>query len=60
VNAHGFVVGHDRGEAAIVVRYYEHVMSCFLTFVKDIPGYDGSRSRSLTSSTNWSTPSFSS
>jgi len=40
VNARGFVVGHDRGEAAIVVRYHEHVATCFLTFVKDIPGYE--------------------
>jgi hypothetical protein len=40
VNAQGFVVGRDRGEAAIVVRYHEHVSTCFLTFVKDIPGYE--------------------
>jgi hypothetical protein len=40
VNAQGFVVGQDRGEAAIVVRYQEHVSTCFLTFVKDIPGYE--------------------
>src|SRR5262249_11001770 len=39
VTAGGLVVGHDRGEAAIIVRYLEHVESCFLTFVKDIPGY---------------------
>jgi hypothetical protein len=39
VSASGFVVGHDRGEAAIIVRYLEHIESCFLTFVKDIPGY---------------------
>lgn len=35
----GLVVGHDRGEAAIIVRYLEHIESCSLTFVKDIPGY---------------------
>lgn len=40
VNAQGFVTGHDRGEAAVVIRYYEHVATCFLTFVKDIPGYE--------------------
>ncbi len=40
VNAQGFVVGHDRGEAAIVIRYHEHVSTCFLTFVRDIPGYE--------------------
>ena len=39
VTAGGLVVGHDRGEAAIIIRYLEHVESCFLTFVKDIPGY---------------------
>jgi len=39
VTAGGLAVGHDRGEAAIIVRYLEHVESCFLTFVKDIPGY---------------------
>jgi hypothetical protein len=40
VNAAGFVTSHDRGEAAIVVRYHEHVETCFLTFVKEIPGYE--------------------
>ena len=35
----GLVIGHDRGESAIIVRYLEHVESCSLTFVKDIPGY---------------------
>jgi hypothetical protein len=35
----GLVVSQDRGEAAIIVRYLEHVESCFLTFVKDIPGF---------------------
>lgn len=39
VSTSGFVVGHDRGESAIVVRYLEHIETCFLTFVKDIPGY---------------------
>jgi Protein of unknown function (DUF1549)/Protein of unknown function (DUF1553) len=39
VTAGGLVVGSDRGEAAIIVRYLEHVESCSLTFVKDIPGY---------------------
>jgi hypothetical protein len=39
VTAEGLVVGRDRGEAALIVRYLEHVESCFLTFVKDIPGY---------------------
>jgi len=39
VNEQGLVVGHDRGEAAIIIRYLEHVESCFLTFVKDIEGF---------------------
>ncbi|HEX5103626.1 MAG TPA: DUF1549 domain-containing protein, partial [Pirellulaceae bacterium] len=39
VNEQGLVVGHDRGEAAIIIRYLEHVESCFLTFVKDIESF---------------------
>ncbi|MEX2174188.1 MAG: DUF1549 and DUF1553 domain-containing protein [Pirellulaceae bacterium] len=39
VTPDGLVIGHDRGEAAIIVKYMEHVESCFLTFVKDIPGF---------------------
>jgi uncharacterized protein YdbL (DUF1318 family) len=39
VSTAGLVVGRDRGESAIAVRYLEHVESCFLTFVKDIPGF---------------------
>ncbi len=35
----GLVVGKSRGEAAVIVRYLEHVESVFLTFVKDVPGY---------------------
>lgn len=35
----GLVVGKNRGEAAIIIRYLEHIESCFLTFVKDVPGY---------------------
>ncbi|WP_425619257.1 DUF1549 domain-containing protein [Anatilimnocola sp. NA78] len=35
----GLVIGKTRGEAAILVRYLEHIESCFLTFVKEIPGY---------------------
>jgi hypothetical protein len=40
VSPDGLVTGTDRGEAAIIVRYLEHIESCSLTFVKDIPGYD--------------------
>ncbi|MFM8536593.1 MAG: DUF1549 domain-containing protein [Planctomycetaceae bacterium] len=39
VDEAGFVVARDRGEAAIVVRYLEHVQTCSLTFVRDIPGF---------------------
>jgi Protein of unknown function (DUF1549)/Protein of unknown function (DUF1553) len=39
VTAGGLVAGRDRGETAVIVRYLEHIESCFLTFVKDIPGY---------------------
>lgn len=39
VGAAGLIVGHDRGESAIIVRYLEHVETTFLTFVKDIPGF---------------------
>ncbi len=39
VSVGGLVVGHNRGEAAIIVRYLEFIESCFLTFVKDIPNY---------------------
>lgn len=35
----GLVVGRDRGESAVVVRYLEHVQTCFVTFVKDVPGF---------------------
>jgi hypothetical protein len=39
VSASGLVVAADRGETSIIVRYLEHIESCSLTFVKDIPGY---------------------
>ncbi len=39
VSAGGLVTAADRGETAIIVRYLQHVESCSLTFVKDIPGY---------------------
>jgi hypothetical protein len=39
VTESGLVVGTDRGEAAIIVRYLDHVESRFFTFVKDIPGF---------------------
>ncbi len=39
VSTTGFVTGKDRGEAAIIVRYAEFIESCFLTFVRDVPGF---------------------
>lgn len=39
VTTEGLVIGRERGEAAILVRYLEHVESVFMTFVKDIPGF---------------------
>ncbi|HTN77949.1 MAG TPA: DUF1549 domain-containing protein [Pirellulaceae bacterium] len=39
VSVNGYVVGRDRGEAAIVVRYMEFIESTFLTFVKDVEGF---------------------
>lgn len=39
VSTSGFVVGHDRGESAIIVRYGDFIESCFLTFVRDVPGF---------------------
>ncbi|HZN34599.1 MAG TPA: DUF1549 domain-containing protein, partial [Pirellulaceae bacterium] len=39
VTAAGRVIGKDRGEATIIVRYLEHIESCSLTFVKDVPNY---------------------
>jgi hypothetical protein len=35
----GLVIGKDRGEAAVIVRYKEFIESSFLTFVRDIEGY---------------------
>lgn len=39
VTAGGLVVGADRGETAIGVRYLEHIQTTFLTFLRDIEGY---------------------
>lgn len=39
VDANGFVVGSDRGEAAIIVRYLEFIESSFITFVRDVDGF---------------------
>jgi hypothetical protein len=39
VSSAGLVEAKSRGEVAVIVRYLEHIESCSLTFVKDIPGY---------------------
>jgi hypothetical protein len=39
VSVDGFVVGQERGEAAILVRYLEHIQSCFITFVREVEGF---------------------
>ena len=39
VDETGFVVGHDRGEATILVRYLEHIESSSMTFIRDIEGF---------------------
>ena len=36
----GLVIGLDRGEAAVIVRYLEFIESAILTFVKEIDGYE--------------------
>ena len=39
VDEMGLVAGHDRGQAAVIVRYLEFIESSFLIFVKDVEGY---------------------
>ena len=39
VDGNGLVVGVERGEAAILVRYLEHMETSALTFLRDIPGF---------------------
>jgi hypothetical protein len=39
VDGDGLVVGVERGEAAILVRYLEHMETSALTFLRDIPGF---------------------
>jgi hypothetical protein len=35
----GLVVGYDRGEATMLVRYLEHIESTSITFVREIEGF---------------------
>jgi hypothetical protein len=39
VDAGGLVVGQDRGEAAILVRYLEKIETAYTMFLKDVPGF---------------------
>ncbi len=39
VNERGFVVSHDRGETAILVRYLEKMETSHLMFLKEVPGF---------------------
>ena len=39
VDGNGLVVGIERGEAAILVRYLDHIETSGLTFLRDIPGF---------------------
>ncbi|MGE0608966.1 MAG: DUF1549 domain-containing protein [Pirellulales bacterium] len=39
VDENGFVVGQDRGESAILVRYLEKMETSYVMFLKDVPGF---------------------
>ena len=39
IDEHGQITPHDRGEAAILVRFLEHIESVPVMFVKDVPGF---------------------
>ncbi|HVX61350.1 MAG TPA: DUF1549 domain-containing protein, partial [Pirellulales bacterium] len=39
VDENGLVVGQDRGEAAILVRYLEKIETAYMMFLKEIPGF---------------------
>ncbi|MGH7138546.1 MAG: DUF1549 domain-containing protein, partial [Pirellulales bacterium] len=39
VDANGLVVGNDRGEAAILVRYLDKIETAYMMFLKDVPGF---------------------
>ncbi len=40
VSENGLVTGNDRGETAVIVRYLEFIESSFITFVRDIEGFE--------------------
>ena len=39
VDGTGLVVGQDRGEAAILVRYLEKIETAYMMFLKEVPGF---------------------
>lgn len=39
VDSHGLVTGHERGQTAVVVRYLDDIVSTYITFVRDVPGF---------------------
>ncbi len=39
VDENGLVVGQDRGEAAILVRFLEKIETAYMMFLKDVPGF---------------------
>jgi len=39
VDDEGFVIGHDRGETAVLVRYMEHMETSYLMFLKNIENF---------------------
>ncbi|HEY1066557.1 MAG TPA: DUF1549 domain-containing protein, partial [Pirellulales bacterium] len=39
VDVNGHITAHDRGEAAILVRYLEAMQTAEMTFLKDVPGF---------------------
>jgi hypothetical protein len=40
VDGNGLVVGTGRGQAGISVRFLDHVETCYLTFVQEVPGFE--------------------
>jgi hypothetical protein len=39
IDAHGVVVGHDRGEIAVMVRYLDQIETVDVTFIRDVEGF---------------------
>jgi hypothetical protein len=42
VDASGWVVASGRGQTAISVRFLDRVETCYLTFIRDVPGFEWS------------------